>query len=472
MLDEQEIFNNLSNYLGEVVFGSLFLFIGIVICIISIIRRDKQELVLVWLSIWSGIYGIRILITSPLITSQLTDWLNLSIPYMEVSFSYLILFFALLAWIELSKSALKLFLKFMALLSLLIATAGILWYLFYNDPDFFMLYNNLLASVNLLVLIIIIFINPFYHKLLNLPNRKLLGTATFIFACEALYTNLARFLGYNISPIWGWLGFALFLTAMAISALEIIFANERRLLSIESDLETARKIQSSILPEYKPDGDNLSVSAAYYPMASVAGDFYDFLVIDEKHSGYLIADVSGHGISAALIASMVKIAIQSAIHIAESPQRVLKQLAEIMSRQLRSQFITAAYLFIDLSTYKARYSAAGHPPLLYWNSRKEKIESIESNGLLISSFKEDQYPVIELNLHKGDRFLMYTDGISEAENKEGNQFGEGYLNQLLIDSYRKDCKSLSTDLYLALSEWVSRPNEQQDDYTWIIIDIS
>jgi serine phosphatase RsbU (regulator of sigma subunit) len=230
--------------------------------------------------------------------------------------------------------------------------------------------------------------------------------------------------------------------------------------------------QSSILPEYTPDGDNLSVSVAYYPMASVAGDFYDFLIIDEKHSGYLIADVSGHGISAALIASMVKIAIQSAIHIAESPERVLKHLAEIMSKQLRSPFITAAYLFIDLSSYKARYSAAGHPPLLYWNSRKEKIESIESNGLLISSYKEDQYPVIELDLHKGDRFFMYTDGISEAENKAGSQFSEGYLNQLLIDSRRKNCTSLSTDLYLALSEWVSRPKEQQDDYTWIIIDIS
>jgi serine phosphatase RsbU (regulator of sigma subunit) len=107
-------------------------------------------------------------------------------------------------------------------------------------------------------------------------------------------------------------------------------------------------------------------------MASVAGDFYDFLIIDEKHSGYLIADVSGHGISAALIASMVKIAIQSAIHIAESPERVLKHLAEIMSKQLRSQFITAAYLFIDLSSYKARYSTAGHPLYFIGTPGKKK----------------------------------------------------------------------------------------------------
>jgi CheY-like chemotaxis protein len=84
-----------------------------------------------------------------------------------------------------------------------------------------------------------------------------------------------------------------------------------QLLTIQKELETARKIQLSILPSEVPKIEGLDIAARYVPMASVAGDFYDFLVPDERHIGILVADVSGHGMPAALIASMLKIALST-----------------------------------------------------------------------------------------------------------------------------------------------------------------
>ena len=89
----------------------------------------------------------------------------------------------------------------------------------------------------------------------------------------------------------------------------MVFAKERRLLSVEKELAIAREIQTSILPGCVPEIDHLCISAAYRPMTEVAGDFYDFIRVDHKRLGILVADVSGHGVPAALIASMIKVAV-------------------------------------------------------------------------------------------------------------------------------------------------------------------
>ncbi|HJY08469.1 MAG TPA: response regulator, partial [Bryobacteraceae bacterium] len=100
----------------------------------------------------------------------------------------------------------------------------------------------------------------------------------------------------------------------------------QQLLAIQKELETARLIQQSILPETVPQIEGLDIAARYIPMASVAGDFYDFVVVDNKHVGILIADVSGHGMPAALIASMLKIALAAQSAQADDPARVLQGL--------------------------------------------------------------------------------------------------------------------------------------------------
>jgi len=138
------------------------------------------------------------------------------------------------------------------------------------------------------------------------------------------------------------------------------------LLSVENELAIAREIQTSILPSDVPEINNLSFTAAYRPMTAVAGDFYDFIPVDQKRVGFLVADVTGHGVPAALIASMIKVAMQSVVPCAHDPREVLRGLNRILFRQLHNQLVSAAYLWLDTENHKALYSAAGHPPLLRW----------------------------------------------------------------------------------------------------------
>jgi len=255
------------------------------------------------------------------------------------------------------------------------------------------------------VLIVVICIKPLAERYLVLPHRDFLALATLLFAAEAFYNKIARIFNWPSSESTGWLCFAVLLTALAFSAMCIIFESEKRMLTIDNELSTARKIQFSILPPPFQKNQDLIVAAAYYPMTAVAGDFYDYLIIDEQHCSFLVADVSGHGIPAALIASMVKIAIQSALNFAAEQAKILKHLGNIIGPQLQGHFVTAACLFIDLAKNKAFYSAAGHPPLFY----------------------------------------IRTADIS--------------------------AKKTSRILYLELQKWIPDAAAQQDDYSWIIIDV-
>jgi phosphoserine phosphatase RsbU/P len=223
-----------------------------------------------------------------------------------------------------------------------------------------------------------------------------LTIAALIFSAEALWVNIARPLNYEVPHIYDALGFGVLLLSFAYTALEVIISNERRLLSIENELAIARDLQFSILPCVGPKIPSLRIAAVYEPMTAVAGDFYEFLPIDEHRVGFLIADVNGHGVPAALVASMIKVAAQTVNVCASDPAEVLKRLGNILNHNLRWQFVSAAYLWIDTEAGLARYSAAGHPPLLYWRSVDDALHRIESNGLLFGTDLESGYPAREI----------------------------------------------------------------------------
>src|SRR5271154_2836479 len=140
----------------------------------------------------------------------------------------------------------------------------------------------------------------------------------------------------------------------------------RQLLAINVELEMARQIQLSILPRSTPKIQGLEIAAQYLPMTSVAGDFYDFIVVDEKHLGILVADVSGHGMPAALIASMLKIALAAQEPHAADPAQVLLGLNQALCGKFQRHYVTAAYLFVDMLKGTLRYAGAGHPPMMLW----------------------------------------------------------------------------------------------------------
>jgi phosphoserine phosphatase RsbU/P len=305
-------------------------------------------------------------------------------------------------------------------------------------------------------------------RFLAIPSR-VAAIGTLILAAAALYANLKDLLRLPDYPFLEPLAFSVFVLSLGYMAAERIFADEGRLLSIEKELAIAREIQGSILPSGDPQLNHLRVSAAYRPMTSVAGDFYEFILVDKNRAGFLVADVSGHGVPAALIASMIKVAMQSVASYADEPQAVLRGLNRILTGQLRGQLVSAAYLWLDTEGAKAAYSAAGHPPLLRW--REGGLERIESNGLLFGVLPNSDYPVCDLPLTPGDRFLLYTDGVTEPENASGDAFGDYRLEQVIRTNRARPPAELSSQLLGEIRQWQPSAGTQQDDITLIVIDV-
>ncbi len=206
-------------------------------------------------------------------------------------------------------------------------------------------------------------------------------------------------------------------------------------------------------------------------MTEVAGDFYEYLPVDDHRAGFLVADVSGHGVPAALIASMIKVAAQSVATFADNPSELLRRLRDIMSAQLQGQFVSAAYLWIDTESRTARYSAAGHPPLLFFSAADNSLSRIESNGLLLGVPIDSVFPTCEIPFAPGDRFLLYTDGLTEPENAAGEAFGDRRVEQILRENTSLPAAELSLLLLSEVRSWQPASTPQQDDITFLVIDV-
>jgi sigma-B regulation protein RsbU (phosphoserine phosphatase) len=226
-------------------------------------------------------------------------------------------------------------------------------------------------------------------------------------------------------------------------------------------------MQLSILPGAFPDSVNFRVASRYVPMTSVAGDFYDFIVADDTQAGLLIADVSGHGVPAALIASMVKLAATSQRANAADPARLLAGMNAALCGNTQEQFVTAAYVHLDSISGTLRYSAAGHPPMLLL--RRGEVLGISENGLMLAAFDYATYTNAERPMETGDRLLLYTDGVIEAANAQGDHFGEDALSAVLRQTAELPPAAASDQIVSAVQRWSA---SQDDDLTVLICDYS
>lgn len=459
----------LRGQIADVMIGSVFLFIGLTACSLAAIRRRSGVRLFIWLGIWSAMYGTGLLVQSPAVVEALPRAMQVSVPYVNTVIAYLTLIIALLAFWELSLGKVRRLIEILIFAGMAVALAGIGWFAFGGSDTKFIPYNILIAVCGLIVLITVVAVKKLSEKFLVLLNRRVLAVGTLAFAIEALWVNLSRPLHYQPPRLLDHLAFGVFLLSFAYVGAQIIFAGERRLLSIENELELARQLQFSILPATIPEVANLRIAAAYRPMTAVAGDFYEFISVDGKQAGILVADVTGHGVPAALIASMIKVATQSVVPCAHDPREVLRGLNRMLFRQLRDQFVSAAYLWLDTENRNALYSAAGHPPLLRW--REGRLERIESNGLLFGVIPDPDYPVCDLPIRPGDRFLLYTDGVVEPENAAGDSFGDDKLEQVVRDNQSLPPSGLSDQLLSEIRLWQPAALAQQDDITLIVIDV-
>jgi sigma-B regulation protein RsbU (phosphoserine phosphatase) len=284
------------------------------------------------------------------------------------------------------------------------------------------------------------------------------------FVAFAVWENIRGMLGLrlpNVEPI----GFVAFLVALGYVAAHQTLRRDQQLSEIQKELEVARRIQLSILPARFPNSANFRVAARYVPMTSVAGDFYDFIVADDRQAGLLIADVSGHGVPAALIASMVKVAATAQRANAANPSRLLAGMNAVLCGNTQNQFVTAAYVHLDSQAREIRYSAAGHPPMLLL--REGKVCEVLENGLMLAAFDFAAYTTAAQKLQPGDRLLLYTDGIVEAASAGGEFFGQESLSALLRQTSGVAPAAAADRIISAVQQWAV---SQDDDLTVLVCD--
>jgi phosphoserine phosphatase RsbU/P len=284
-----------------------------------------------------------------------------------------------------------------------------------------------------------------------------------VFAAFVLYDNITGAWGtfHDIEPY----GFAFFLATLGYVAAKRSLARDHQFSELQKELEIARRIQTSILPLPYPQSDHFQVAARYVPMTAVAGDFYDFLIADRQQAGLFIADVSGHGVPAALIASMVKLAATSQIANATNPALLLSGMNTVLCGNTQEQFVTAAYVYLDAASSTFRYSAAAHPPMLLL--RDGNVLELSENGLMLAAFSFATYATIEHPLQSGDRLVLYTDGILEAANATGEEFGSDRLAALLQKGAPLSPDEAADQIISSLKLW---SKSQNDDLTVLICD--
>ncbi len=294
------------------------------------------------------------------------------------------------------------------------------------------------------------------------------------FAIWMIFIVHANLLGLHLVPgaNFEFLGFLAFVCCLGYLIALRIFSTEERLLAIHKELEIARQIQSSTLPREIPSLPHLQIAARYVPMSAVAGDFYDFLVVDENRLGILVADVTGHGVPAALIASMLKVAFAGQSEHAADPERLLTGLNRALCGKFEDHFVTAAYVFVDMERNVLRYAGAGHPPLMLTSRSSGAVRQIAENGLMLGLFPEAEYTATEIPLDSGDRCLIYTDGVFEAMSATQEEYGKARMEQFLRTHTDLSAMALTTALLEEVARWAGHANgrSQDDDITVVAFD--
>ena len=190
----------------------------------------------------------------------------------------------------------------------------------------------------------------------------------------------------------------------------------------KKELDEARAIQESLLPRVLPHDPRMELAVSYQPLDEVGGDWYFANTSSSGRISLQIADVSGHGLSAAFIGSMAKLAMTAAAK--ERPDELLEGMNRLLAPQIpQGRFVTMGSLLYDPATGQLVWSRAGHPPALRLRRATNEVARLLGEGFAVGFFEDSTYSLCEDRLEVGDTLIMFTDGITEAQDLSGEAFG-------------------------------------------------
>ncbi len=212
---------------------------------------------------------------------------------------------------------------------------------------------------------------------------------------------------------------------------------EEYCLQLASDLEVAERVHRSMIPPNERRG-NLETVCHFTPMIGVGGDYASVHFQDDRHVVVGICDVSGHGIASALLASRVNSFVLNVASGVSHPCEVVEALNEFVYRTFRqtSLYLTFFCVFIDLEKQVLVHSGCGHPPAILYSKKKDDIVRLESENTVIGLFEDlsRTCTMLQVPFERGDRLVLYTDGITDSKNADGAMLGVDELERYLRET--------------------------------------
>ncbi len=240
------------------------------------------------------------------------------------------------------------------------------------------------------------------------------------------------------------------------------------LVAIRQELDVARQVQMSVRPKDLPENRICEVNAEIIPAKEIGGDLYDYFYIDEFHLGLVIADVSGKGVPAALFTLLTRALLRAATKNHSSPAECLNLVNDLLSEDNETCiFVTLFFGSLDITNGVMSYSNAGHNLPRVLRADSSVVEVPSTNNLVLGVLKGHQYSNDQIQLAPGDTLILYTDGISEAENSLEEEFGEARLDEKLTGLAGMSADIVLQDVIDSVREFAGDA-PQSDDITCLV----
>ena len=239
---------------------------------------------------------------------------------------------------------------------------------------------------------------------------------------------------------------------------------------IKRDIKIVAQIQRSFLLSEFPYHPKMELAAKYTPSYQAGGDYYDVVEVDNDHWGIIIADIAGHGVSAAVVMAVTQLTVKEFAVGITSPSEALLQINKKLNQHLSSEhFVTAFYAIVNIHTMEMVYSSAGHNPMLYYSAKEDKVSLLKTGpDFPLRTFETEQYEEKSMQMNPFDKILLFTDGVLDVQNPEMDFYGQERLEKIFKDNHAVTSEEL-VDRIVQDTEFFRRGKRRLDDFTLLVI---
>lgn len=240
---------------------------------------------------------------------------------------------------------------------------------------------------------------------------------------------------------------------------------------LANEMKLAAEVQGRLLPQHPPSVPGFEIAAQMYPAKAVGGDFYDFMEMQSGKLGFVIADVAGKGVPAGLFMPAVKIALRTNVNHQDSLEQMMSRTNQILYELTdEERFVSLFYGILDPAARHLRYVNAGHQPPLLWRGFSREAVWLEASGPVMGLLPGVQFETGSVELFPGDLLVLYTDGVVETHNTNGEEFSRDRLLTAVASHSETSAQHLPKAIYASVVDF-SGTERPEDDVTIVALKV-